>query len=268
MEGEARNYIKAESKRDTQDKIFELLASRFGTGANRMHVRQAFASRYQLEKKDWLQNLDALEGLRCRPFPNEPTTTTRYEILQRFIEGVRDTALRRELSIIYASETIVTAPTTVETLRFTTRQLQGNPPKQSQTFDPRYAMRSKPHPFVPLQPNEMALPQAVLPPPPPSNAQANPVAASPTVCIPLGACFKCQQPTVLPEPEAVKTTAEEFVECIAEKCFEVRFCVNCGMVDHVASQCVENHVSNNFPYTRWSEVEAVDVAAHTVPYAR
>ena len=47
LEGEARNYIinKAESERDTPEKVFDLLASRFGTGGNHMQVRQAFATR-------------------------------------------------------------------------------------------------------------------------------------------------------------------------------------------------------------------------------
>ena len=69
-EGEARNYIinKAEFERDTPEKVFELLSSRFGAGGNRMQVRQAFQSRVQQEKEDWMQYLDALEGLRSRDF--------------------------------------------------------------------------------------------------------------------------------------------------------------------------------------------------------
>ena len=49
LEGEARNYIinKAESERDTPEKVFELLSSRFGAGGNRMQVRQIFQSRVQ-----------------------------------------------------------------------------------------------------------------------------------------------------------------------------------------------------------------------------
>ena len=68
-------------------------------------------------KDDWMQYLDALEGLRS----DEPVTTKRYEILQCFIEGVRDAALRRDPSITYASETTATAQPTVEYLRLTTR---------------------------------------------------------------------------------------------------------------------------------------------------
>ena len=79
LEGEARNYIinKSEPERDTPDKVFALLASRFGTGGNRMHVRQTFMSRVQQEKEDWMQFLDALEGLRTQGFPDEPITTRR-----------------------------------------------------------------------------------------------------------------------------------------------------------------------------------------------
>ena len=175
LKGEGRNYIinKAESERDTPEKVFELLSSRFGAGGNRMQVRQAFQSRIQQEKEDWMQYLDALEGLRSQGFPQEAITTKRYEILQRFMEGVRDPALRRELAIVYASEVFLTEPPTVESLRFTTRQLQRNRPKPNQfpqLYDPRLAMRSRPHPFAPLPPNKMVLPQGVMPPPPASNA--------------------------------------------------------------------------------------------------
>ena len=157
VEGEARNYIinKAESERDAPEKRFALLASRFVSGGNRMQVRQAFATRQQTDREDWIQYLDALEGLRSQSFPKEPVTTRRYEILQRLIEGVRDVALRRELSIIYPSETTVTDPPTVIPLRFTTRQLQRSRAKSAQPYDPQYAMRSRPHPFVPLPPQQI-----------------------------------------------------------------------------------------------------------------
>ena len=159
LEGEARNYIinKAESERDTPEKVFELLSSCFCAGGNRMQVRQAFQSRIQHEKEDWMQYLDALEGLRSQGFPQEAITTKRYEILQRFMEGVRDPALRRELAIVYASEVFLTEPPTVESLRFTTRQLQRNRPKPNHfphSYDPRLAMRSRPHPFAPLPPTK------------------------------------------------------------------------------------------------------------------
>ena len=71
-----------------------------------------------------MQYLDALEGLRSQGFPHEPITTRRCEILQRFMEGVRDPLLRRELSIAYASESFLADPPTVDFLRFATHQLQ------------------------------------------------------------------------------------------------------------------------------------------------
>ena len=71
LEGEARNYIinDSESGQNTPEKLFELLASRFGTGGNRTQVRQTFTTRQPLEKEDWMQYLGALEGLLSKGFP-------------------------------------------------------------------------------------------------------------------------------------------------------------------------------------------------------
>ena len=261
LEGEACNYIinKAESERDTPEKVFELLSSRFGAGGNRMQVRQTFQSRVQQEKEDWMQYLDALEGLRSQDFPQESITTKRYEIPQRFMEGVRDPMLRRELAIVYASETFLTDHPTVESLRFTTRQLQRNRPKPTQPqqpYDPRLAMRSRPYPFVPLPPNKMAMPQGVLPPPaPPSNAPAAPAVMVPAR-VPAGACLHCGQnghfarecpnreqarkPLAASEPEGVKITAEDPTDGILEGYPGIYQCTNCGVFDHAGVQCGEH----------------------------
>ena len=145
LEGEARNQIinKAESERDSPEKVFELLSCLFGAGRNRMQLRQTFLSRVQQEKEDWMQLLDALEDLRSQGFPQEPNTTKRYEILQRFMEGVHDPVLRREVAIVYASEAFLADPPTVESLHFTTRQLQRSRPKTNQQpYDPRLTLRS------------------------------------------------------------------------------------------------------------------------------
>ena len=69
-----------------------------------------------------MQYLDALEGLRSQGFPEDPVTTRRHEILQRFIEGVRDEGNSLNTGVNYVSETTVTDPPTVDFLQFTTRQ--------------------------------------------------------------------------------------------------------------------------------------------------
>ena len=40
--------------------------------------------------------------------------------------------------------------------------------------------------------------------------------------------------------------------------------MNCGMVDHVATQCGETPVSDDFAYSRWAGTDSAGVAAHTV----
>ena len=91
LENQARDYItnKSEAERDTDEKVFALLARRFGTGSNKIQIQQQFRTRNQSPDEDYMQYLDALEGLRSQGFPNEEVAVRRYEIMQRFTEGVR-----------------------------------------------------------------------------------------------------------------------------------------------------------------------------------
>ena len=167
------------------------------------------------------------------------------------MERVRDPTLRREVAVIYASEAFLTDPLTVESLRFITRQLEGNRPKTQEPYDPRHVMRSRPPPFTPVPTNKMLVPQGVLPP---VAVAALAVRAS------MGPCFSCRpyghfareclnrnqahKPTAIPlcPKEDGKATTEDCSELVAEYCSGNRFCLNSGMTDNVASQCVGNPV--------------------------
>ena len=227
--------------------------------------------------------LEALEGLRSQRFPQEPTTTQRYEIAAFFGGSTRVCATTRPHHCI-CIRIFLSRSAYGGSLRFTTRQHQRNCPKGTQQpYDPRLAMRCRSQPFVPLQPSKIVLPQGVLSPlTPPSNAPAAPVAVAPARAQ-KGACFnfgqnghfarECPNWDQARKPggaqphldEAVKATVEEYAECVPEKCSGVQFCVNCGMVDHVASQCLENPVSDNLAHNRWAETEAAGIAAQTTP---
>ena len=124
LENEARDYItnKSEAERDTDGKVFALLARRFGTGSNKIQIQQQLRTRNQSPDEDYMKYLDALEGLRSQGFPNEEVAVRRYEIMQKFIEGVRSYELKRNLALMYAQEQYVDTPPTVDALRFTVQQ--------------------------------------------------------------------------------------------------------------------------------------------------
>ena len=116
LEHEAKDYItnKSEAERDLDGKVFALLALRFGTGSSKNHFQQQFRTRNQNSEEDYMQYLDALEGLRSL----EDITVRRYAIMQRFIERKRSLELKRNLAFMYPPEQYVEAPATEEALRF------------------------------------------------------------------------------------------------------------------------------------------------------
>ena len=124
LEHEARDYItnKSEAERDTDENVFALLDRRFETGSSKIHIQQQFRTRNQNNEEDNMQYLDALEGLRSQGYPNREVTVRRYEIMRRFIEGVRNFELKRNLALMYAPEQYVETPPTLEALHFTVQQ--------------------------------------------------------------------------------------------------------------------------------------------------
>ena len=71
LENEARDYItiKSEAEQDTDEKIFALLARRFGTGSSKIYI--LIRTRNQTSDEDYMLYLHALEGLRSQCFPNK-----------------------------------------------------------------------------------------------------------------------------------------------------------------------------------------------------
>ena len=160
LENEARDYItnKAKAERDTDEKVFALSARRFGTGSNKLQIQQQFRTRNQSNHEDYMHHLGALEGLRSQGFPNEEVMVRRCEIMQKFIEGVRNFELKRNLALMYAQEQYVETPPTVEALRFTVQQClcmrgtassENNPPLQLNQQPPP-ANQQNQIPVVPL----------------------------------------------------------------------------------------------------------------------
>ena len=67
-------------------------------------------------------SLHCLEGLRSQRFRKEEVAVWRYELMQKFTDGVRNFELKRKLALMYAQEKFVEKPPTVEALRFAVQQ--------------------------------------------------------------------------------------------------------------------------------------------------
>ena len=215
LENEAQDYImnKSEAERDTDEKVFALLARRFGTGSSKFQIQQQFRTRNQSDNEDYMQYLDALEGLRSQGFPNEDVTVRRYEIMQRFIEGVRNFELKRNLALMYAQEQYVDTPPTVEALRFTVQQyLHMRGPIHSENYP---APQQQQQPLLARQQNPIlaAAPQAPnwqLPPQPVAVRQQPPK--------PSRACVNCGDPSHFVADCTLKDRAHKPVSQLVTSC--------------------------------------------------
>ena len=155
-----------------------------------------------------MQYLDALEGLRSQGFPNEEATVMRYEIMQRFIEGVRSFELKRNLALMYVQEQFVNTPPTVKALRFTVQQhlhmrgairSENYPAPQQQ---PILASQHNPIPAAPPQ-----APNVQLPPQPVAVRQQPP-----------RACFNCGDPSHFVADCPLKDRARKPVQQLVNSC--------------------------------------------------
>ena len=153
LEGEARNYImnKAASELDDPERVFNCLTRRFGSGAGKPQIRMTFANRTQGEDEDMMTFLDALESLRTKGFPDEDLVTRRYEIMQKFIAGVRSVEVHGALAAKYAEEKYVTEPPSEEDLRYVAMEFVRlrKPRWERRTFKPLQSSQpmteSQPH---------------------------------------------------------------------------------------------------------------------------
>ena len=280
LENEARDYItnKSEADRDTDEKVFALLAKRFGTGSNKIQIQQQFRTRNQSSDEDYMQYLNALEGLRSQGFPKEEVAVRRYEIKQRFIEGVRSFELKRNLALMYAQEQYVDTPQTVETLRFTVQQyLRRRGSVRSETF-PAPPQQQLQQPASANQQNQIQAPAAQVP----SNAQQIPQQPAAFRQQPQRTCFNCGDPSHFVADCPMKDRARKPVQQVVNSCRTTMtgewvclsnprgmndnmtpaalpeqgttpFCINWGRAGHVASDCMvpENAVTEEQVQAAW-----------------
>ena len=80
---------KKEEKRDTADKIYEILLSRFGSGIKGQQATMGFEKRRQRDDESIFRFLDDLESLRRRSDPEESTNRRYFSIASKFIDGLR-----------------------------------------------------------------------------------------------------------------------------------------------------------------------------------
>ena len=280
LEIEERDYItnKSEAERDTDEKVFALLARRFGTGSNKIQIQQQFRTRNQSPDEDYMQYLDALEGLRSQGFPNEEVVVRRYEIMQSFFEGVRSFELKRNLALMYAQEQYVDTHPAVEALRFTVQQyLRMRGSTRPGTF-PAPLQQLLQQPASANQQNQIQATAAQVP----SNAQQIPQQTAAFRQQSQRTCFNCGDPLHFVADCSTKDQARKPVQQVVNSCGlnmtgewvcpsnprgmndnmtpaalpeqgTTPFCINCGRAGHVASDCIvhENAVTEEQVQAAW-----------------
>ena len=100
MEGTALNCVMAKKqyKRDTAEKIFEILLNSFGSGVQGHQAMVRFEKRRQREDETIDKFLDDLEMLRRRSQPDESNRRMNLAVASKFIDGVKNDELRTMLA--------------------------------------------------------------------------------------------------------------------------------------------------------------------------
>ena len=168
--------------------------------------------------------------------------------MQRFIKGVRNFELKRNLALMYAPEHYMEAPPTVEALRFTFQQY----------MRVRGSSRLNNYPKAPpQQPQPKQQNQTPAPPPPAQNMQLPPQQPPDYRQQPHRACFNCgdqshfvadcplqqQVNSCHTNPSGGRTCLSLPHILIHEVLYAsipvqgtVVFCINCGRTGHSASE--------------------------------
>ena len=103
LEGTALKFKVAnkEEKRETADKIFEILLNRFGSGMKGHQTMTRFEKRTQRDHESIDRFLNDLESLRQRSDSEESTNRRNFSIVSKFIDGVRSDDLKTMLATYY-----------------------------------------------------------------------------------------------------------------------------------------------------------------------
>ena len=139
FEGTALNCVvpKKQYQRDTAEKIFEILLSRFGSGVQRHQAMMRFEKRRQHEVETIDKFLDDLEMLRRHSQPYESNRWMNLAVASKFIDGVKNDELRTMLATHYTP--FATNAPTPEELRLKSREyLLLEPPSRSGYYKNNY----------------------------------------------------------------------------------------------------------------------------------